>query len=88
MKSEKEIKELMEQFIKERGWKLVQGKKVNHEGFSDGFEFTLWEQKELDDFISDCNFWQHPTLERVYEEAEDLIDSEYEDEFDRWVLEK
>ena len=63
-----------EKFVTRFGWKRVDGKKVNHEGFSEEFDWSYWETDALDGFITDCVFWEDADGDRATEDMDEVMD--------------
>ena len=74
-----------EEFAKKHGWKLVKGYYIDLEAMrdlSDDWDKCYFEEEDFDDFVFKCEYWKHEDIENVYEDIDDLIESEYEEYFD------
>ena len=76
-----------EKFVTQFGWKKVNGKKVDHTGFTDNYYWSYWNNDALKDFVTDCVFWEDADGDRATEDLDEVMDF-VEDEnyitFEEW----
>ena len=72
-----------EEFVKEKGWELVEGYRITDEDMMlDVGDIFYFSKEDFSDFVHECKFWRHNEIESVYEDVDVLIEFEYEEYFD------
>lgn len=73
-----------ETFLKSKGWKLVKGRRIdlNNCMDHDGEDYIYFHEENIDDWCEPCEFWNHDSIERVYEDIDLLLETEYEEYLD------
>ena len=72
-----------EEFLKLKGWRKVQGWKINLEELSNYDNYDYLYVEDLEEWVEKCDFWQNDDFdEQGYGETEDIIERFYEEYMD------